>query len=933
MMAKFFAARPGLKAFLSCAALLAILLGFLFARALFNPDYVVFSNDGPYGAMVSEHNQMPGILTGIWQDLNWLGGPYPSPSIELTTLLRWAVSTLCFAKILAPYSLFVSGICAWYCFWQYGFSRLACLLAAIAAALNSDFVGTSAWGVCHQTVAFGMNFLALGAVADTTSPRRWLRVILAGFCVGLGVIYAWDIGALFSLFTGTYVVMQAFLTIQGNTSRRIGLGVSRLAIVGIFAALISTHALISVVGFQIKGTTGVGRDTESKEARWSFATQYSIPKAEALGIMFPGLFGFRHDTPNGGEYWGRGGSDPSWDEFVDSGGQRGRPSGAFRAGAGSHYAGAVVVMLAIFALVQSFRKQGGPLSQGERKLVWFWGAVVAVALLLMFGRFAPFYQLFYAVPYVSTIRNPAKFVHIVEWALIILFAYGIEALYRIGFGGVVTNASGVMATWKSWWSKAMSFDRRWVIGSVIGLALVALAWLFYASSHDALERHISDLTNLQYAAMGQKADQAAVSEMAAANARHSIYQVGRTVVFLVLVVLLVSLTLSGYFRGARAKFGIVLFVVLMIVDLVPINRPWIVFVNQRVKYESNPVIDFLRARPYEQRVTIFPLEKFVDFRRLPREMMPLAQQCSFFAQIYGIEWTQQLFQFYNIQNLEVVQEPRVPQDKAAYEAALLPASPVRRWELANTRYLLGPAAFVDSINQQLDAGKSRFLTALRFDLAAKTGVDQSVPQSEQVTAVINTNGQLAVIDFSGALPRAKLYANWKVSTNDPAKLRAWATNIQARVPKDWGQALGAQSETDLATLHELADPAFDPAQTVLLAEPLPVAPGTNQIPGEVKFENYDPKFKHIVLNATANMPCVLLLNDKYNPDWKVTVDGRPAKLLRVNFIARGVFLDKPGEHRVEFNYQVPRIGFWISTFSFVVAVGLFAFVGLRKSRD
>ena len=36
----------------------------------------------------------------------------------------------------------------------------------------------------------------------------------------------------------------------------------------------------------------------------------------------------RADTPEGGGYWGRAGSDPSWDEFVDSGGQRGQPGGA-----------------------------------------------------------------------------------------------------------------------------------------------------------------------------------------------------------------------------------------------------------------------------------------------------------------------------------------------------------------------------------------------------------------------------------------------------------------------------------------------------------------------------------------------------------------------------------------------------------------------------
>ncbi len=918
-----------LKAFLLCSVLLAAFLGVLFYRA-FHPDYVVFSNDGPLGGMVSQHNRMPQILTGIWQDLNWLGSSYPQPFPDATTLLRLVTSPVTYAKLFAPFSLFMVGICAWICFRLHKFAPLACLLAAIAAAMNSDFLGTSAWGVCGQPVAFGMNFLALGALADTTSSRRWLRVMLAGFAVGLGVTEAYDIGALFSLFTGAYVFAQS-LANDGLTAKAIPVAFGRLGLVGICAGFISAAALMTLVGTQIKGVAGTEQNAESKAARWGFATQYSIPKKEALGIAVPGLFGFRHDTPDGGEYWGRAGSDPSWDEFVDSSGQRGSPNPqtAFRAGAGSHYAGVLVLLLAAFGIAQSFRKQGGPLLVGERRLVWFWCAVVVVALLLMFGRFAPIYQFFYALPYVSTIRNPAKFVHIVEWSLIILSAYGAEALCRAGLGGAATCASGLAPQWRAWWSKAPGFDRRWVVGSVAALVLAALGWFLYASSRDALEQHIVGLTNLQYAAMGQKADQAAASEAAAANARHSIRQVGRLVVFLLPAVALVALTLSGYFRGARARVGSIFFVVLLASDLVPINRPWVVFVNWKVKYESNPVIDFLREQPYEHRVAIFPLQQFVDFRRLPRELMPVVQQYSFFAQLYGIEWTQHLFQYYNVQTLDIIQEPRVAADKAAYEAVLRHAPPFRRWELSNTRYLLGPSAFVDALNQQLDPGKGRFRIATRFDLAAKTGLDQSVPQSEQVTTVINTNGQLAVIDFTGALPRAKLYANWRVSTNDAAVLQDWSKTIQQRVTKDLASALAGQNMTDLATLHDLAEKNFDPAQTVLLAEPLP-APGTNQTVGEVKFESYAPK--HIVLKATATSPCVLLLNDKFDPNWKVTVDGQSTKLLRCNFIVRGVFLDKAGEHRVEFKYQPPLTGLYISLVSMVVALGLLAYVGLVKPR-
>jgi uncharacterized membrane protein YfhO len=70
----------------------------------------------------------------------------------------------------------------------------------------------------------------------------------------------------------------------------------------------------------------------------------------------------------------------------------------------------------------------------------------------------------------------------------------------------------------------------------------------------------------------------------------------------------------------------------------------------------------------------------------------------------------------------------------------------------------------------------------------------------------------------------------------------------------------------------------------------------------VEFTHYSPK--HIVFAAHATTPTVLLLNDKYDPNWRVTVDGRPAELLRCNFIMRGVYLS-PGSHTVTFDFKLP----------------------------
>jgi uncharacterized membrane protein YfhO len=53
-------------------------------------------------------------------------------------------------------------------------------------------------------------------------------------------------------------------------------------------------------------------------------------------------------------------------------------------------------------------------------------------------------------------------------------------------------------------------------------------------------------------------------------------------------------------------------------------------------------------------------------------------------------------------------------------------------------------------------------------------------------------------------------------------------------------------------------------------------------------------------------PAVVVLADSYDPDWRVTIDGRPARLLRANARFRGVAVPA-GAHRVVFSYQPPLI--------------------------
>ena len=62
-----------------------------------------------------------------------------------------------------------------------------------------------------------------------------------------------------------------------------------------------------------------------------------------------------------------------------------------------------------------------------------------------------------------------------------------------------------------------------------------------------------------------------------------------------------------------------------------------------------------------------------------------------------------------------------------------------------------------------------------------------------------------------------------------------------------------------------------------------------------------------------------MLNDKFDGNWRVTVDGKPAELLRCNFIMRGVQL-LPGAHTVEFSFSMPNRPLFITLSALCVAI-------------
>jgi hypothetical protein len=423
---------------------------------------------------------------------------------------------------------------------------------------------------------------------------------------------------------------------------------------------------------------------------------------------------------------------------------------------------------------------------------------------------------------------------------------------------------------KSLPAASLSFDKRWITGSIIAVGVSVVGWLIFASNRPAFEKY---LTTVQFG-----------DGIERIIAEFSIRQAFYFAVRLAIAVVLVTLILQGKFSGSQAKMGGILLGVFLVIDLGWANMPWIVFWDYPDKYATNPVIEFLRSKPYEHRVAALPF-------RAPPEAPRLEP-------LYRIEWAQQHFPYYNIQSLDIIQMPRMPEDLKAFESAMFFDGTsntlhhmTRRWELTNTRYLLGPIGFLGALNQELDPGQRRFRVAMAFDIVPKPGLTEA-SNLEQLTAVPRPEGPYALFEFTGALPRAKLYSDWQVNTNDQA------------------------------VLSQLAGAGFDPQKSVLVdGGPVsaPSAASTNQDAGTVDFTSYAPT--DVGFSANVHTASVMLLNDKYDGNWHVYVDGKPEAMLRCNYIMRGVYLT-PGNHKVEFRYQPPVNAFYISLAGIVVGMAL-----------
>lgn len=876
--------------FVLCGAVCVVLVA-LFAllasaicqeRSLLSPDNPAF-----LGSVIKK--QLFCLLRGEWAT-PLLGMPQQPIPLSPDRILLWLPVELYHPLSYAINVLFTFAATA-YLLRVLRLGWPAAVLGGLAMSLSGHYFTLIAAGHISKfrmvpfavlLFAFVTRAVESGAgILRCESRTRWKPLlktvfysIMAGTAAGCGLSEHEDVMFMFLLLAVVYSIF-AFIrcwpkseAVGGDQDNAGGKQawhgyVGRMIVGGLLATVFFTGVMMPklastfLITLQVRSSM-VGGENETRDAKYEFATNWSLPPEELVEFVVPCLFGTESGDP-AAPYWGRLGRSLRWEETKQ---------GLMNLRQHTVYLGAIQMVFAVLAVVmvlgakrREMEEDGGRRTEvrdqrsevrgqesevrgqeseirnqkseiGARGQVIFWSIAWVVCVLMALGRYGPAYQIFFSLPLADSIRAPVKFMHLVELCTCVLFAYGVHFfLCEIKrMSKVPEDVADSPKTAKGSDSKmeaqssspgghsgARTFMYFAIACAVLGCVALVAAGVVIADSSSVVD---------------------AVSKVGLKDAATKLVlnMAGAFFHSAVLFLFCMAIFIAARKLGARPKAAMGIWMLLLMAlaaDLVLVDRRFVRTSDQRSYYAMNSVLQTLKdSQP--ARVS-FPAQDWL-----------------------GQVWPKFAFNVYEIDKLDLSFVSSYADMKEFFGVLMATASPERMWQLTNTRFIVAPA--------QLWA---RLAKVPGVRLLKTFG---AVPEGESGFKIVEVQPQQAshvLAENTNALPRVALYYNWK--------------------------SVGGEAK-------ELADPSWDPARTVLLTGGESGGGDEPAVPVEnLKYTPEDISFK-----VSAKADAVALLNDRYDPNWKVWVDGKEAMLLKCNYLMRGVRVPA-GEHEVRFKYVSPYI--------------------------
>ncbi len=254
------------------------------------------------------------------------------------------------------------------------------------------------------------------AVAFTLTTQPDVMILLGVFVAAYGITSCWW-------------HWTSIKNAKGHFSLTLVVSIIVFLLSAIPAIFTIRDAYLPMRKAQIASSDRIAVEIDVKEkvlpsAQWEFATNWSLPLRDTPEFILPLFFG-TESSDRTAPFWGELGRSLDWKPEHPSGFRNFRQH--------SVYMGLLQVLLAVYAcgcVFSGASRKTSLVSAEERRQILFWLTCAIVALLLSFGRYTPFYRLFYALPLADFIRAPVKFFHVVNLSLAILTAYGVTFLLR-----------------------------------------------------------------------------------------------------------------------------------------------------------------------------------------------------------------------------------------------------------------------------------------------------------------------------------------------------------------------------------------------------------------------------------------------------------------------------------------------------------------------
>jgi hypothetical protein len=143
----------------------------------------------------------------------------------------------------------------------------------------------------------------------------------------------------------------------------------------------------------------------------------------------------------------------------------------------------------------------------------------------------------------------------------------------------------------------------------------------------------------------------------------------------------------------------------------------------------------------------------------------------------------------------------------------------------------------------------------------------------------------------------------------------WVYERPGALPRAWVVPQVAVMD-DAAALTRIHEDDFDPRAAALVSSPL-ACEGQG---GEVEIVRYEGNRIEAQVSGGGGL---LIFSEVDYPGWRAAVDGKPAQLVRTDYVLRGVCVPE-GEHRVVLVYDppLPKVGLVITGLTLLLVLGI-----------